>query len=162
MVGRAPARSGVSRGRDALLRVRRCTSGNRSNPLYVSPPFLCAYSTLMDVQAGRAVTQPYHVSRARMHSWPCFAFLSLLDVRARSAREHVPCRAQSRVTSLFRANRMVGTRSASSGAARFDGHSPRTVRGGFAFSIFFGRAGPDRAGARPYLSDSRCGSGPSR
>jgi hypothetical protein len=37
-----------------------------------------------------------------------------------------------------------GRAPARSGVAGFDDHFPLTVRGCFAFSIFFGRIGPDR------------------
>jgi hypothetical protein len=78
-VGR-DARSGALRGRDALLRVRRCTSGNHSNPVTVFPPFLCAYPRCTDVQRRS------RGSASLPRSWECFAFLRSLDVRARIAR----------------------------------------------------------------------------
>jgi hypothetical protein len=60
-------RSRVWRGRDALPRVRRCTSANRSSPLCLFR-FVSAVQVLWTCGAGRAGAHPYRATRGDRRS----------------------------------------------------------------------------------------------
>ena len=53
----------VWRGRDALPRVRRCTSARPFQPFILIPPFLCVCYVLWTRDAGRAGAHPYRATR---------------------------------------------------------------------------------------------------
>ena len=52
-------RSRAWRGRDALPRVRRCTSASRSTPLWLYRLFFAPVQVLWTCDAGRAGAHPY-------------------------------------------------------------------------------------------------------